>query len=102
MSKKDSAKTANRDLADSSAGTAEAEDETGPVNPIHSVTEQKHAPVDEASGPASEDEVMMLFPRPVNIIHKGIMHRFGKGKSKVPNSLADHWYLRDNGVELVK
>jgi hypothetical protein len=51
----------------------------------------------------NEQTVDMIFPRPVtlNVMHNGASKKlsFSRGVQPVPVSVADHQYLRDNGVK---
>lgn len=90
--------------ADAITEIEEAKPES-PMSTIHTVTNESH-PTIKSYNPAEAHKaigptVMMMFPVAVNLLHAGIMHKFGKGRSPVPKDLADHWYLKANGAELV-
>lgn len=52
----------------------------------------------------SDDVVPLLFPKPVQLQDKGIMHKWGIGVHLVPVEIAGrdkkgmHWWLKHNGV----
>jgi hypothetical protein len=70
----------------------------GPVHPVRmkEYTSETNALIDPPSD--DDDSVLMDFPRMVNLIHAGIMHKFPKGVNKVPKELASHNYLKAHGV----
>lgn len=51
---------------------------------------------------ATDDDPVMMFPKPVMLNFGGIMYKFAQGVHRVPRQLADHWYLKHNKVEVWK
>lgn len=50
---------------------------------------------------SEHETVTMRFPKQVRIIHESKMIVFNIGVRQVPVELADHWYLKANGAELL-
>jgi hypothetical protein len=82
-------------------------DGTDTPPPADTSTEQSTGPqisdkpgTDTVAAKPAEDEprIPMMFPRDVYLQHGGLMHHFKKGVQKVRASLADHPWLKDNGV----
>lgn len=79
--------------AASPSAEAAAEQSTGPQITDRPGTDTVAAKPDE-----DEPRIPMLFPIDVHLQHGGLMHHFKKGVQKVRASLADHQWLKDNGV----
>lgn len=89
----------------------EDEVEAGPTYSREHIAARIGEPLEEAQSIAAveaqlndDDVVPLLFPAPVKLQDKGIMHNWATGVHLVPVSLAGrskkemHWWLRHNGV----
>lgn len=91
--------TATKPAAETAAApVVAAETAVAPQTPITAAVEEKIAEPHDDAAPPPADTVPMMFPRPVNILDKGIMHKFKTGVQRVPVALKDHWYLKHNDV----